>query len=61
LEWQRLDGKRACRIKKAIGLGGYRTDESQWQPIIESMVDAMVAFEKAMSPQIAAIKTSLNL
>ena len=61
LEWQRLDEKQACRIKKAVGLGGYRTDESQWQLIIESMVVAMVALKKAMSPQIAAIKTSLNL
>jgi hypothetical protein len=61
LDWQRLDGKRACRIKKAIGLGGYRTDESQWQAICESMVDVMTALEKAMSPHIAAIKTSLKL
>jgi len=61
LEWQRLDGKRACRIKKAIVLGGYRTDESQWQPIFQSMVDAMIALEKAIGPHIAAIKTSLKL
>jgi len=61
LEWQRLDEKRACRIKKPISLGCYRTDESQWQPIFESMVDAMIALEKAMSPHIAAIKNSLNL
>jgi hypothetical protein len=28
LEWQRLDGKRACRIRKEIEGGGYRDDES---------------------------------
>ena len=33
LDWQRLDGKRACRIKKDIGLGGYRTDELQCQAV----------------------------
>lgn len=30
LEWQRLEGKRACRIRKQIEVGGYRDDEGKW-------------------------------
>ena len=33
LEWQRLDGKRACRIKKQIEVGGYRDDAPRWSAV----------------------------
>ena len=55
LDWQRLDGKRACRIKKNIDLGGYR-DESKWPEIQEAMIDAMIRLEKALKPHIAKLK-----
>ena len=29
LKWERLDGKRACRISKRIEIGGCR-DEDKW-------------------------------
>lgn len=51
LEWQRLEGKRACRIKKDIDLGGYR-DEDKWPQIHEAMIDAMIRLEKALKPHI---------
>ena len=47
LEWQRLEGKRACRIKKSIPLGGYRDDESKWPGIQDAMIDAMICLERA--------------
>ena len=47
LEWQRLEGRRACRIRKRITLGGYR-DEDKWPRIHEQMVDAMVRLEKSL-------------
>lgn len=47
LEWQRLDGRRACRVRKRITLGGYR-DEDRWPSIYEQMVDAMVRLEKSL-------------
>ena len=55
LDWQRLDGKRACRIKRNIALGGYR-DESKWPEIQDAMIDAMIRLEKALKPHIAELK-----
>jgi hypothetical protein len=55
LDWQRLDGKRACRIKRNIALGGYR-DESKWPEIQDAMIDAMIRLEKALKPHIPKLK-----
>lgn len=52
LEWQRLDARRACRIKKNIDLGGYR-DEDKWPEIHDAMIDAMIRLERALKPHIA--------
>ncbi len=52
LEWQRLEGKRACRIRKIILIGGYRDKEETWPKIHEAMVDAMVRLEKSLMPYI---------
>jgi hypothetical protein len=51
LEWQRLESSRACRIKKTIGLGGYR-DEEEWSEIHEVMVDTMIRLERALGAHI---------
>jgi hypothetical protein len=55
LDWQRLEGARACRIKKEIALGGYR-DEQLWPEIQDAMIDAMIRLEKALRPHIKALK-----
>lgn len=49
LEWQRLEGKRACRIRKQIALGGYR-DEAKWPEIQDAMIGAMIRLAKALKP-----------
>lgn len=54
LEWQRLEGRRACRIKKDIDLGGYR-DESEWPEIQEAMIEAMIRLEEALKTHIARL------
>jgi hypothetical protein len=59
LEWQRLENKRACRIKKEIALGGYRNPEGEWEQIIPGMVDAMIRLEAALSPYMAKVRTAL--
>jgi hypothetical protein len=51
LDWQRLEGKRACRIRKGFELGGYR-DEEKWPEIHDTMIDAMIRLEKALRPRI---------
>lgn len=55
LDWQRLEGARACRIKKEITLGGYR-DEQLWPEIQDAMINAMIRLEKALRPHINALK-----
>ena len=52
LEWQRLEGKRACRIGKRFSLGGYRDDEGEWSEIQDAMIDGMIQLERALRPHI---------
>jgi len=52
LDWQRLNDRRGCRIKKQITIGGYRDDERKWPKTHEAMVDAMIRLEKALKPHI---------
>jgi hypothetical protein len=54
LEWQRLDGRRACRIRYVIDVGGYR-DPEKWAEIHEVPADAMARLEKAMKPAIQGL------
>jgi hypothetical protein len=55
LEWQRLDEKRASRIRKTFTLGGWK-DEENWSKVIDATVDAMVRFEAAIRPHIQALE-----
>jgi hypothetical protein len=56
LDWQQLEGKRACRIRKQFTSGGYRDDEEKWVETHQAMVDAMIRLEKALKPRIKAIR-----
>jgi len=47
LEWQRLDTKRASRIRAVVTGGGLRTPES-WDPLQDKMVSAMIRFDEAV-------------
>jgi hypothetical protein len=49
LEWQRLEDKRASRIKSVVN-GGYKTPETDWPAIQTDLVDRMTALEKALRP-----------
>ncbi len=53
-EWQRLDDRRACRIRKVFDIGGYR-DEDRWSEIQDTLIDAMVRLHAAMKPHIAKL------
>lgn len=54
LEWQRLDNKRACRIRKSFALGGFK-DEPQWQSAIEATVEGMIRLEGALKSYVQSI------
>ncbi len=55
LSWERLDAKRACRIKHVIERGGYRSPESEWPGIQLEMVDNMTKLEASLKPGLAAL------
>ena len=54
LEWQRLEGKRACRIRKVIQLAGWH-DVEKWPAVHAAAADAMSRLEKALKPAIAVL------
>ncbi|MGB2728322.1 MAG: DUF4268 domain-containing protein [Halobacteriota archaeon] len=55
LNWESLEGKRACRISKWVEIGGYR-DEDKWPEVHEAMIDAMCRLEKSLKPHISRLK-----
>lgn len=55
LNWERLEGKRACRISKKITMGGYRDEEEKWPQIHEAMVDSMIRLSKSLKSHIAKL------
>ena len=54
LKWQRLEGKRACRIKAEVD-GGYMTPEESWEDLQAQMVNAMTRLHAAMSPHLTGL------
>ena len=56
ISWDRLDDKRACRVKHLIKQGGYRGPESQWPEIQSEMVDTMIRLEAALKPELASLE-----
>ena len=56
LEWQRLEGKRACRIRYLRDGGGYRTPEEKWPEIQDAIIQAMQKLETALRPYLKQLK-----
>jgi hypothetical protein len=56
LSWERLDTKRACRIKHVIERGGYRNSESEWPAIQSEMVESMTRLEAALKPELESLE-----
>jgi len=54
LEWQRLDGRRACRIRKVVAKGGYR-DRDRWPEIQVAMIDSMIKLARALKPHFSRL------
>ena len=55
LIWQRLDEKRACRIKTNDVPVGYR-DEDDWADTYPTLVDRMIRLEAALRPHIRGLE-----
>ncbi len=56
LEWQHLEDRRACRIRKRTAVGGWRDDPAKWPNVYVAMVDAMIRLEKALKPHVQKLK-----
>lgn len=55
ISWERLDGRRASRIKIPIQ-GGYRSSEEEWEKIQDRQVAAMNWLDQALKPQLKKLK-----
>jgi len=54
LDWNRMDGSRACKITYTIQSGGY-ADEVNWPEIHEHLIDAMTRLHGAFSPLVSEL------
>ncbi|RWE85111.1 DUF4268 domain-containing protein [Mesorhizobium sp.] len=58
LVWERLDDKRACRIKAEMP--GDIFDKTRWPQMIDTMVNAMVRLENAFRKQLPIVRSALS-
>ncbi len=58
LSWERLEDKRACRVRVRVSRGGYRAAEDEWDVIQADQVDAMTRLRRALEPHVKALKLS---
>lgn len=57
LSWERLDAKRACRIK-AFVQGGYKFPDEAWEGIQTQLVSSMNRLESALRPHLKNLPIS---
>lgn len=55
LDWQRLDSRRACRIR-VTEEGGYRAPESEWDAIQGRQVELMNRLHAVLQPYLRSLK-----
>jgi hypothetical protein len=58
LSWERLEGKRACRIRFTQTGGGYRSPEERWPKLQDGIIAAMTRLEQALRPFLKQLKLS---
>jgi hypothetical protein len=59
LNWEPLEGRRACRISLRIEKGGYDDPEASWPESQTALASAMVSVEKGLRPYIDRIKSEI--
>jgi hypothetical protein len=58
LSWERLEGKRASRIRFTQTGGGYRSPEEKWPELQDGIIGAMTRLEQALRPFLKQLKLS---
>jgi hypothetical protein len=56
LSWERLEGKRACRIRHTQTGGGYRSPEDKWPVIQDAAIHDMDRLGNAIQPHLKQLK-----
>ena len=56
MEWDPLDGRRACRISSKVPGGGYKDPEEKWPKIHDAMIEQMIRLDKALTPHVKKLK-----
>lgn len=56
LTWAELEGYRVCAVRKDLESGGYKSEETEWDNIIEEAVLGMIKLETATKPRIKELK-----
>lgn len=56
LMWEKLESKRASRIRYILPNGGYRNNKDEWNNIHENMISTMIVFADTLSQYIKNIK-----
>ncbi len=59
LIWERLDAKKACRIKYVLADADY-FDREDWGKMIDFLVDGMIRMEQAFRPYLSKVKAKLK-
>lgn len=56
LSWQRLEGKRACRVRYTQSGGGYRSPEDSWPALQDGIAQAMERLDRSVRPHLRQLK-----
>ncbi|MGC9347882.1 MAG: DUF4268 domain-containing protein [Anaerolineae bacterium] len=55
LDWQRLEGRQACRIRSMVKAGGY-LDRERWPEIQDAMIERMCRFVEVLQPYVMQLR-----
>jgi hypothetical protein len=55
LQWERLDGKSASRIRAVIDKGGLKDGEEKWESAQNAMIEAMHRLSRTLKPYIEGL------
>jgi hypothetical protein len=57
IDWQRMESRRACRLRVTVP-GGYGNPEEEWPAIQTELVKAMNELEAALKPVLSRLRVS---